>query len=396
MPGPWLPLRKSGTDWEITRDEGLTWELFPSTYDSAGFCTHDILIDNGDGTLTLPTLDVYLFNNDSYHNTLQRFRLPGGTTGTNFVDIPNLVTSYIVADYNYGDARFDIITNVDLINESNVLPYYTLYRDGNSIIKLSWNSMGCGLTNKLHQRLVKTDRFSRESGILIREVPTRIVTITSGKTWNGGHQLSLDSFSSDTDYMCIHHHTAGVWDRIVVTQYNNFYYDDGTDLVELGNNKWVVNWVYSQESENSAGCILLSPTQYNSLAAAQLEQPPVSAPDVVVSHAILAGRIIVQKNATSGTVETSFGIKFSPSGIMFHNDLSNLQGGTLTEYYHLDASDYSEMISGTKKLTEQVDPADPPSNTSVMWQTSVGDIKIKINHGGIVKTATLVDYSSLP
>ena len=47
------------------------------------------------------------------------------------------------------------------------------------------------------------------------------------------------------------------------------------------------------------------------------------------------------------------------------------------------------------------DPSDPSSGQSVMWMSdgtdsgSNGDILIKVNVGGIVKTATLLDYSIL-
>jgi len=42
------------------------------------------------------------------------------------------------------------------------------------------------------------------------------------------------------------------------------------------------------------------------------------------------------------------------------------------------------------------DPADPQNGYSVMWSDTAGDLKIKINVAGIVKTATIVDYSALP
>ena len=41
------------------------------------------------------------------------------------------------------------------------------------------------------------------------------------------------------------------------------------------------------------------------------------------------------------------------------------------------------------------DPDDPTAGQSVLWVTDGGDVKIKLNVAGTVKTATLVDFSTL-
>lgn len=41
------------------------------------------------------------------------------------------------------------------------------------------------------------------------------------------------------------------------------------------------------------------------------------------------------------------------------------------------------------------DPVDPPDNSAIMWLDSIGDLKIKINVNGEVKTGTLADFSAL-
>ena len=48
------------------------------------------------------------------------------------------------------------------------------------------------------------------------------------------------------------------------------------------------------------------------------------------------------------------------------------------------------------KIQESSEPADPASGFAVRWiDEATGDYKIKINHGGTVKTAILVDFSAL-
>ena len=53
-------------------------------------------------------------------------------------------------------------------------------------------------------------------------------------------------------------------------------------------------------------------------------------------------------------------------------------------------------LDGSLTLQSQAStPTDPASGQSVLWVDSSGDVKIKINVGGTVKTATLADFSSL-
>ena len=52
-------------------------------------------------------------------------------------------------------------------------------------------------------------------------------------------------------------------------------------------------------------------------------------------------------------------------------------------------------------LRERAEPQDPTEGETVIWMSDgtgvgdVGDIMIKVNVGGIVKTATLLDFSIL-
>ncbi|MAL83674.1 MAG: hypothetical protein CMF11_04905 [Idiomarina sp.] len=52
-------------------------------------------------------------------------------------------------------------------------------------------------------------------------------------------------------------------------------------------------------------------------------------------------------------------------------------------------------IGGNLGIAQGAAPADPPSGKSAIWMDSAsGDLKIKINFGGVVKTFTLADYSA--
>ena len=67
--------------------------------------------------------------------------------------------------------------------------------------------------------------------------------------------------------------------------------------------------------------------------------------------------------------------------------------------WHRDVTDELNSLDKTAQ-TQQFfarddDPSDPVTSTIVIWLTPDGDLKAKITVGGVTKTTTLVDFSSL-
>lgn len=59
-------------------------------------------------------------------------------------------------------------------------------------------------------------------------------------------------------------------------------------------------------------------------------------------------------------------------------------------------ADFFSPSDGDMSLPAASEPSDPPDENWVIWMDSTtGDIKIKITHGGVTKSATLADFSSL-
>jgi hypothetical protein len=83
--------------------------------------------------------------------------------------------------------------------------------------------------------------------------------------------------------------------------------------------------------------------QYDSVAEAQLAVEPVE-PELISSHLFLVGRVIVQVGTYSGLAETSFLTVFKPTNVTSHNDLTNIQGGSSGEYYHLSSTQYTNVV----------------------------------------------------
>ena len=321
-----------------------------SEYVYAGAVTVPSITDNGGGSVTVGALDVVLFNNATQVGTAKKYSLPALT-----VTLIDNATNYIIADYASGSPALTNTTNINLINESSVVPIYTIYRSGSFLHIQSWDSLGNGLANKLHQSIVKTQRYRRESGLALGESGTRNVTLGSGIVWTGANSLSLGAISTGTDNLFYFLRTgASTWTTQVVTQYNNTDYWNGTTTASLTNNRYAVNWVYRGVESQKHLYVVLGEGDYT-LTQAQASQPPANLPPQITSHALLVGRIIVLKSASTATqIDSSFNVVFSGSGASDHNSLTGLQGGTTGEYYHLTAAEDTAVASLSGTTTNYV------------------------------------------
>jgi hypothetical protein len=140
----------------------------------------------------------------------------------------------VVANYNGGSPKLQIISSVASINESNIVPVFTIVRTLNSIHYIRWGQLGAGLANNMHARFVKTQRFARESVLSLSstfiETNNQLYTwasgatlntfigngydikISSGVVWNGAVRTTLDAADSKVDKLRFYFHdTNGNW-----------------------------------------------------------------------------------------------------------------------------------------------------------------------------------------
>jgi len=305
---------------------------------NAGLVTPGVTVtDNEDGSITLGNASVVLYPGSDNAGKPTIYNV----IGTSFT-LTNNTTNYIVVNYNSGTPIFQNITNVDLITESNIVPVRTIYRNETDLYGIGWSSLADGLPNKLHMRIVKTDRFGWESGVTLSESAGRIVNTTSGRIWYGAVRTSILSHTSATDEWSFWYHLAGVWtENKTTTTYNNTQYDNGTNLIVAQNNKYLVNWIYRCSCNPARGSYVLGNQQYDTIADAKSSQPP-ELPSVLNSVHFLVGRIIVLRGATSGIVESSFGKQFTSSPVTTHNNLTGLNDG---DYVHLTAAEYVKLFT---------------------------------------------------
>jgi hypothetical protein len=280
--------------------------------------------DNGNGTITIGTYSVNIYDNATNGGVPKTYLIPGAT-----LTPTDNALSYIGALFNGGSPAFQIVTDRALFELGTHVPIFTVYRNGIHLHVTNWDSLGVALPEKIFFAAASTYlRFIRANGLDLSEYGTRNVKTLAGRVYEAlSVPLDLDEVNSATDNIVFCYHVAGVWTESTVTQYNNTQYDDGTALVSLGAAKYAVNWVYRGIESQKDIYITLGTGNYN-LVQAQAAQPPTH-PPLISSHAMLVGRIIVVLNgATATQIDSVFITAFSASPSTDHASLSNLAYAT--------------------------------------------------------------------
>jgi|LGOV01.1.fsa_nt_gb hypothetical protein len=336
---------------------------------SAGVTVQPSYTNNLDGTITVTEIKVNLYDNGNFDGVLQEYKIAEATLA-----LGDNEPSFIVASYNNGSPEYQVLQTVDTINESTIVPVFTLYRVGTQLCVLDWDTLGKGLANKIHSRLVKTNRFAVESGLGISESVGHVISISSGVLWNGAHRVTLGSVVSDVDSSYLWVKTLGVWGKQDVTSYPVDSYQGLDDSLLLNNNDFGVVWVYRCASDSKNMRFLLGTDSYNKLGEAQSSGLPSDVPGVITYNSLLIGRIIFEKNAaTPSTVESALTTEFETGAITDHNTLSGLDGGSDddTEFYHLSKTDYEKVrVSAESTEVTGFDHLNP---------NTMGDVSVDLN-----------------
>ena len=303
------------------------------------------LTDNGDGSVNLASCEVGLFDNNSYSGTISKYNI----LALSNIILTDLQTNYIIVNYNSGVPVYQVTTDVSIINESDIIPIYTIYRNGLGLSYINWDSLGQGLSNKLNARFVKTQRFGYESGFTLSEKNTRELLISEGVTWHGAVRNPLSSVDSLTNQMNFWYPVSGVWTNSIETSYRNTQYSNGTDLQNLLPNKYTTVDVYRTEMNTEKMAYVLGNT-YGSKSEAS-NAPLANIPPQVSTLGFIVGRlIIINGGAIAIELQGAFEHTFASVPITEHNGLSGLNDG---DYKHLTAAEYANLgiVSHNTTLT---------------------------------------------
>jgi len=343
-------------------------EKLENIYLSAGPTIEPSYVDHGSNVITVNACCITLYDND-HHAGLPKLYDFGIATFTLNVN----TTNYIVGKYNNGSPILDLVTDVELINESDVVPILTIYDSAGYLHTLNWNTLGKGLVNKLHQRLVKTARYMREDGVvLVMNNPgvDLTFTVTAGRVWYGASRQPINAVISTTDRVVLVYPNGNTED---ITALNNMNYVSSNTKQVLTPNRYTVNWVYRGIEEENHCYVMLGEGDYT-LTEAQTAAIPV-APGLITSHAQLVAKVIIKKEALSPTsIQSAYEKTFGFSTAQIHNELSGLNDGDLFE--HLTQIEKNQALVGSSTIDFSAKDGDFSGDVNIIGSFTLNGVDV--------------------
>jgi hypothetical protein len=181
-------------------------------------------------------------------------------------------------------------------------------------------------------------------GIVLGNTGTRNATLTEGVAWARLNDYAITARDSSVQALIpVRPNPASPPPLLFdapVTQWPNTQYLSGTTLTTMTNNRWANLWFFVNIGTNAWG-FAYGTAEYNNSAAASTEGMPSYLTENFLANNLLVGRFIFEKSNDTPIVESAFTRAFSTQAVSDHNQLSNLQGGQLNEYYHLTAAEHA-------------------------------------------------------
>jgi hypothetical protein len=306
---------------------------------SAGRMSGGTVTSNGDGTVNVAAGTGLIRPSNSDTATLYSFNWQTNAV----VGLVDNSLNWVTMRYNGGSPFATSTTDLSTVDLNTEFIIAHVYRIGNTTeITMSGAYLPNYVTNN-NQRLLYRG-IERMTGTAIAEKATRAVTSTVGTWYLGNTKITIPAIdTSVTNFDKVYWLTAaGKYTyQTGQTQIDNTQYNNGTALVALTSTNYTVRWVYiCLEGE----MYYIYDTLNGSLASAQAATPPATIPDYLEKNALLAGKIIIRRNASTFTsIQSAFTNQFTPVNVNNHNDLANLQGGDGTSYYHFGTANYTAL-----------------------------------------------------
>jgi hypothetical protein len=188
-------------------------------------------------------------------------------------------------------------------------------------------------------------------GIVIGETGTRNLTLSAGYVWHGFNRYYVparDTSGTDRFDLLYRRAGGGFTGTASNSQWPNTQYDDGSGtLATMTVGRYACLWIYLDLAEDTGGIpgfdVVYGRGQYTTSILAEAEAAP-TIPEHLTYHGRLIARLIFKKSdATATLIESTWTTSIGTTPISDHAQLSNLQGGTAGEYYHLTSAQATDL-----------------------------------------------------
>lgn len=336
----------SATQVRMAHLPNATYSTLQESFDvmnSPGLVTGGLFTNLGSGNLGVAAGTVIIRDADDDVSTLQFADFDAAVLA-----IPaDALTHYVGVERN-GNYPQVILKSTNTWNMDTEFPLGTVTNlDGTLFPFYNPFKVGDPITNIIQRFDAQASMIrSAAGGILLANVATRTATLTSGIVWARLNDYSITAKNSGTQTLIGVRPNPSSLPPLVfdlgLTQWPNTQYLSGTTLTTMTNNRWANLWFFVNVGTNSWG-FAYGTAEYNNAAQAAQEGIPSYLTENFLSNNLLVGRMIFEKNSNTPIVESAFTRAFSTQAVSDHNQLSNLQGGTLGEYYHLTAAQHTNL-----------------------------------------------------
>ncbi len=297
--------------------------------------------DNGNGSLTVNGDGIFIYS-DNAAGDGNFIRL----TATNQATLTptDQQTNYFYSFYNGGSPVYGFTLNpATFLADARFVPAARIIRDGNDLYTVDYSNYGVSGTNKTIIKDVFLNGVQRVTGLILSTTATRIVTVSGGYVYFGVNFKPLpENISGTSGTLKEYYLIAGVWNNTTVLAYDSTYYSDGANRLAAESNKSVSKYFWRSISDKNT-VYYIHGNQYTDINACIAEPVPI-APTFITTSAIYVGKIVIITTATNGTAyPVVWSGNINTAGATNHNDLSAIQGGTIAQYYHLNASEYAKV-----------------------------------------------------
>ena len=359
-----------------------------NVFHSTGWVSGGAITDNGNGTLAIAAGTGAIRTSDSSVATLKFFDWSANAA----FSLTDASANYVYVDYGAGSPTLATSTLEPTDTNTKVI-LAIVWRDGNELHVNTAVRQTVGDHAKLMlQSMQDLMPYGRVSGATLGSVGTSQFSLTSGVFWHGLTRFTTASFDGTSDTFSYYYRNGvGGWTDVAAqTAINLTNYDDGDGtLGTLSANNFGVHWIYLCVDGNVN--VQYGQGDYATLLAAQGAGVP-SAPPAISSTCFLVGKIIIKKStAVFVEVLSAFLETFNIAPVTNHNDLSSIQGGTASEYYHLTSAEYTG--TGTNEFVRKTSPTLVTPVLGVATATSIN--KVAVTAPATSATLTIADGATL-
>lgn len=273
-----------------------------------------------------------------------------GETG---VAIATDTTKYVGIEYNSGTPRVSVRSSKNW-NGYDDWELGIVVNDGGTLhIYNNPDTISNGVRDIIY-RLSQTtplEYSQADGGLRLGNTGTRNITLTGGKLYCKANPFDISAIdTSASDTFASYYDTTQ--QESAATQWDNDNYNNGGSLTSLTASKYANLWFYI-EADSGEMVMVYGEAQYSTPAAAAEDPVPTTLPPRLYAGGKLVARLMFQKGgSTPISIVSAFETTFQGQAINDHSQLSNLQGGTTAEYYHLTSAQHT---IATQAATDSLD-----------------------------------------